>query len=163
MKHHQSNSALPPEMIEELAMAVAPAELAMEQRARLRSRVLDGADNATPEGTRTLRARDSVWVGIAPFIEARILRIDQAEGMHTSIMRMKPGGVVPPHRHSKPEEFIVLEGECRVGTHRLAAGDVHLSEAGSWHEAVTTQAGVVVLLRGEYPFPEPTGSHQESA
>lgn len=163
MKHHQSDSALPSEVIEELAMAFSPAELAMEQRARLRSRVLDQADDATPEGTRTLRACDSVWVQIAPLIEARILRIDTAEGTHTSIMRMRPGGVVPAHRHARPEEFIVLEGECRVGTHRLAAGDVHLSEAGSWHEAVTTQAGVVVLLRGEYPFPKPTDSHQESA
>jgi quercetin dioxygenase-like cupin family protein len=163
MKHHQSDSTLHPEAIEELAMAIAPVELAMEQRARLRSRVLNRAHDAAPEGTRTLRARDSVWVEIAPFIEARILRIDQAEGTHTSIMRMRPGGIVPPHRHSKPEEFIVLEGECRIGTHRLAAGDVHLSEAGSWHEAVTTQAGVVVLLRGEYPFPKPTDSHQESA
>jgi quercetin dioxygenase-like cupin family protein len=156
MKHRQSDSAVPPDVIKELAMAIAPAELTMEQRARLRGRVLARADDTAPEGTRTLRARDSVWVEIAPFIEARILRIDEAEGTYTSIMRMRAGGVVPAHRHSKPEEFIVLEGECCIGTHRLTAGDVHLSEAGSWHEAVTTQEGVVVLLRGEYPFAEAT-------
>ena len=40
----------------------------------------------------------------------------------------------------------MLEGECHIGTHRLAAGDVHLAQAGSWHEAVTTRTGVIVLL-----------------
>jgi quercetin dioxygenase-like cupin family protein len=75
--------------------------------------------------------------------------------MHTSLMRMRPGGVIPAHRHEREEEFIILEGECYIGTHRLVAGDVHIAAAGSWHEPVTTESGVVVLLRGEYPHPNP--------
>jgi quercetin dioxygenase-like cupin family protein len=162
VKDHPNDSALTPDVIQALDAAIAPAELPVEQRVRLRERVLARIDNASPEGTRTLRARDSVWVEIAPLIEARILRVDQVEGTHTSIMRMRPGGVVPPHRHCKPEEFIVLEGECHIGTHRLCAGDVHLSEEGSWHEAVTTREGVLVLVRGEYPLPAASHSSQES-
>lgn len=148
---------LPPEVVEELAVAMAPAELPMQQRSRMRERILERIDDAAPEGTRTLRDHESAWIEIAPFIEARILRIDAAEGTHTSIMRMRPGGVVPAHQHSKAEEFIVLAGECHIGTHRLAAGDVQLSEPGSWHGPVTTREGVLVLLRGEYPFPHASG------
>ena len=62
-------------------------------------------------------------------------------------MRMRPGGVIPAHRHEREEEFIILEGECYIGTHRLVAGDVHIAAAGSWHEPVTTESGVVVLLQ----------------
>jgi quercetin dioxygenase-like cupin family protein len=63
--------------------------------------------------------------------------------------------VIPAHRHEREEQFIILEGECYIGTHRLVAGDVHIAAAGSWHEPVTTESGVVVLLRGEYPHPNP--------
>lgn len=138
-----------------LASAMRPAELSAEQRNRMRRRVLDRAREHTPEGTRTLRAGEGEWIEVAPFVEVRELRRDEASGTHTSLMRMRPGGVVPAHRHEREEEFIILEGECQIGTHRLAAGDVHIAAAGSWHEPVTTRTGVLVLLRGEYPLPSP--------
>ena len=138
-----------------LAAGLRAAELGPEQREGLRRRVLQQARAQAPEGTRTLRADDATWVHIAPFVEVRELRRDEASGTHTSLMRMHPGGVIPAHRHAREEEFIVLEGECHIGTHRLVAGDVHIAAAGSWHEPVTTRSGVLVLLRGEYPHPIP--------
>lgn len=140
---------------ESLAAGVRPAELGVEQRARLRRRILEEAREQPPEGTRTLRVDEGAWIQIAPFVEVRELRRDEALGTHTSLMRMHPGGVVPGHRHTREEEFIVLEGECHIGTHKLVAGDVHIAAAGSWHEPVTTRSGVLVLLRGEYPHPTP--------
>jgi quercetin dioxygenase-like cupin family protein len=68
-------------------------------------------------------------------------------------MRVAPGGVIPRHQHTQEEEFVVLEGECHIGAHRLCAGDAHIASAGSWHEDITTQQGVLVLLRGEFPPP----------
>jgi quercetin dioxygenase-like cupin family protein len=146
---------LPQDLQDSLADAVRPAELGAEQRGRLRRRIVELAREQTPEGTRTLRGSEEAWVQVAPFVEVRELRRDEAAGTHTSLMRMRPGGVVPAHRHEREEEFIVLEGECYIGTHRLVAGDVHIAAAGSWHEPVTTESGVVVLLRGEYPHPSP--------
>ena len=146
---------LPQDLQDSLAAAVRPAELGAEQRGRLRRRIVELAREQTPEGTRTLRGSEEAWVQVAPFVEVRELRRDEAAGTHTSLMRMRPGGVVPAHRHEREEEFIVLEGECYIGTHRLVAGDVHIAAAGSWHEPVTTESGVVVLLRGEYPHPSP--------
>jgi quercetin dioxygenase-like cupin family protein len=138
-----------------LTDGVRPAELGVEQRERLRRRILEQAREQAPEGTRTLRADEGIWIQIAPFVEVCELRRDEASGTHTSLMRMQPGGVIPAHRHAREEEFIVLEGECQIGTHKLVAGDVHIAAAGSWHEPVTTRNGVLVLLRGEFPHPTP--------
>jgi quercetin dioxygenase-like cupin family protein len=138
-----------------LAAAVRPAELGTEQRGRMRRRIVELARERAPEGTHTVRAGETAWVEIAPFVEVRELHRDELAGMHTSLMRMRPGGVIPAHRHEREEEFIILEGECYIGTHRLVAGDVHIAAVGSWHEQVTTEGGVVVLLRGEYPHPNP--------
>jgi len=138
-----------------LAAAVQPAEPGAELRDRMRRRTLELAREQAPEGTRTLHAADAIWIEVAPFVEVRELRRDEVAGTHMSLVRMRPGGMVPAHRHECEEEFIVLEGECHIGTHKLVAGDVHIAPAGTWHEPVTTQTGVLVLLRGEYPHPSP--------
>jgi quercetin dioxygenase-like cupin family protein len=137
------------------ASAVRPAELSAEQRGRLRRRVLERARNQPSEGTRTLRATEGEWVELRPFVEVRELYRDEASGMHTSLVRIRPGGVIPAHRHEREEECIVLEGEFQIGAHKLSAGDVHIAAAGSWHEQVSSRNGALVLLRGEYPLPSP--------
>ncbi|HEY4367660.1 MAG TPA: cupin domain-containing protein [Steroidobacteraceae bacterium] len=148
-----SSEILPWALIESFAMALNPIELIDQRREALRRQALRRARDATIDGTATLRAENTPWVDCAPFIQMKVLRRDQAAGYQTVLIRMQPGGVLPAHRHKKEEEFIVLQGECHIGTHRLAAGDAHLAAVGSWHAPVTTQTGVVVLLRGEYPAP----------
>ena len=155
MNRSPDDEDLMQDLQDSLAAAVQPAELGTELRERMRRRTLDLAREQPAEGTRTLRAAQAVWVEIAPFVEVRELRRDEVAGTHTSLMRMRPGGFVPGHRHQREEEFIVLEGECHIGTHKLVAGDVHIAPAGTVHEPVTTQTGVLVLLRGEYPHPTP--------
>lgn len=147
----EDDSGLPDSLHDELMQALAPAELASARRRRMRDKIVAAARDAAPEGTTTRRA--SAWVQIAPFIEVRELRRDPARRTHLSLMRMQPGGYVPAHRHTQEEEFVVLEGECHIGAHRLCAGDVHVAAAGSSHGAVTTRVGVLVLIRGEHPYP----------
>jgi quercetin dioxygenase-like cupin family protein len=152
-----NESALESTTIESIALEIKPAELSTEQRDRMRKRTLEMAHEITneqaPEGTRTERVSDATWVQIAPCVEIRELWRDERAGIHVSLLRMQPGGVIPAHRHKKEEDFVVLEGECRIGTHLLRAGDVHKANAQSFHGDVTTQKGVTVLLRGEYPYP----------
>jgi quercetin dioxygenase-like cupin family protein len=143
-------SALPEEISLEISAAITPAELTDEQRSSLRARVLQGAGDEAPQGTRTFRAAHTQWTTCAPYIQMKVLRQDALTGYQIVLLHMQPGGVMPAHRHTQDEEFIVLEGECQIGSHRLHAGDVHLAEAGSWHPRITTQTGVMVLLRGEY-------------
>jgi quercetin dioxygenase-like cupin family protein len=138
-----------------LVSAVRPTELSADHRERLRRRILERARDQTSEGTRTLRAAEGEWIEIRPFVEVRELCRDDASGMHTSLVRIRPGGVIPAHRHERAEECIVLEGEFQIGAHKLCAGDVHIAAAGSWHERVSSRHGALVLLRGEYPLPSP--------
>ena len=155
MSHSPDDEDLMQGLQDPLAAAVQPAELGTELRDRMRRHTLELAREQAPEGTRTLHAADAVWIEVAPFVEVRELRRDEVADTHMSLVRMRPGGMVPAHRHECEEEFIVLEGECHIGTHRLVAGDVHIAPAGTVHEAVTTKTGVLVLLRGEYPHPTP--------
>lgn len=148
-------------LVQALGEALNPAELDPAQRDRLRSNIVRRSRLTVPEGSATVRAADNAWITIAPKIELRELRRDPHGHNHTSLLRMQPGGVMPPHRHEQEEEFIVLEGECHIGSHSLGPGDAHIAAAGSWHDAVTTASGVLVLLRGEYPYPReslPRGS-----
>lgn len=140
---------LPAEIAREISSAIAPAELTGEQRDALRARMLQRARDEAPEGTTTLRATDTQWIECAPHIRMKILRQDFASGYQMVLLDVRPGGVMPAHRHARDEEFIVLKGECHIGSHRLCAGDVHLAQAGSWHSEITTKTGVLVLLRGE--------------
>jgi quercetin dioxygenase-like cupin family protein len=135
----------------ELAASVRPADLPAPRLAALRERVIEKARETAPEGTRTLRANEGDWLALDSHVSIRVLTRDAAAGMQTVLMRVAEGGRIPGHRHSQEEEFIVLEGECHIGGHRLGTGDVHIASAGSWHDDITTRTGVLVMIRGEIP------------
>jgi len=144
---------LPDQMATALADALRPAELANEQRERMRGRMLEYVGASGPAGTVTQRRDEAQWVKAGRYIEIRELERDAHAGTHVSLVRMHPGATVPAHRHSKDELFFILEGECHIGSHLLRAGDMHFAETGSEHDVITTQTGVLVLVHGEYPYP----------
>ena len=141
------------DLMRDLALALRPLHVSDELRQRLRERVRTIPAATLPPGLSTLRATDGEWVPLNPLVHIRVLRVDAAAGNQTVLLRAAGGAVLPRHRHSRDEEFIVLEGECRIGDLRLEAGDAHFSAAGTWHDDVTTDTGVLVLVRGEYPAP----------
>ena len=144
---------LPDSLLEALGDAIQPAQLSQSRRDRMRDQILKRLPRSTPEHSDTRRAAENPWISIAPGLEVRELRRDMQARNHTSLLRMQAGAIVPPHRHEQEEEFIVLDGECYIGSHFLGTGDAHIAAAGSWHDAVTTKTGVLVLLRGEFPYP----------
>ena len=135
-----------------LATALQATEIPEAQRLRMRLRIRELVASQPPAGTMTLRAAEDEWQTLSPLVRVKVLRVDPVAGNQTVLIRAAPGGMMPRHRHGQDEEFIVLEGECRIGELRLAAGDAHFAAAGTWHEAITTETGVLVLLRGEYPL-----------
>jgi anti-sigma factor ChrR (cupin superfamily) len=137
------------QIFEELAGALRLQSLEPAQREALRARSLDAARAATPAGTATLRATEAAWLVLGPKVEMKILRRDPATRMQSVLLRVAAGGMIPAHRHTLEEEFIILEGECQVGTDRLIVGDVHIAAPGSWHDDITTQTGALVFVRGE--------------
>jgi quercetin dioxygenase-like cupin family protein len=137
----------------EIAAALRPAHLTDAQHARLRARIRAIPSDALPEGMSTVRNSDGEWLPLNPLVQIKVLRVDAHAGHQTLLIRAAAGAVLPRHRHSRDEEFIVLEGQCRIGDLLLEAGDAHFTAAGSWHDDVTTDTGVLVLVRGEYPAP----------
>jgi anti-sigma factor ChrR (cupin superfamily) len=140
-------------LLEALALEVRAAELSSAQRERMRERIMMRIQDEAPAGTSTLRVARAKWVEVCFGVQMQLLQRDAQAGRQTILLKMQPGGEIPRHRHTQDEEFLVLEGECSIGTHHLRAGDFHAASAGSWHERTTTTTGVLVMLRGEYPVP----------
>jgi quercetin dioxygenase-like cupin family protein len=136
-----------------LAMGLRPLAPDEPRRQRLLARIQQAVSAAAADGMTTLRHSEGRWQFLNPLVEFKVLRVDAAAGNQTVLLRAHRGAVLPRHRHSREEEFIVLEGECRIGDLRLEAGDAHFSPAGSWHDDITTDTGVLVLVRGEHPAP----------
>ena len=153
---------LPFKILEMLAGGIRPSELSVTQRDRLRDSALAQARDTAPEGTATVRSSAAQWKSIGPLVEMLELRRDPRNGTHVSLMRMRPGGRVEPHTHNQEEDFIVLDGECRIGAHVLRAGDVHTAGPGSMHDTTVSEEGVLVLIRGEFPYPEPRAESAKS-
>jgi quercetin dioxygenase-like cupin family protein len=141
------------QVFEHVALALQPSELSEQQRSDLRQRALHRAREQSAAGTVTIRSHDVGWIALSATVQIKLLRCDKLAGNQTVLMRVAAGGMIPRHQHAQEEEFIVLEGECHIGTHRLTAGDAHVAAAGSWHEDITTQSGTLVLVRGEFPAP----------
>lgn len=136
-----------------LATGLKPATISDTQRSRMRERVRAIPAAQLPAGMATLRGAAGDWLSLNPLVQIKVLRVDAEAGNQTVLIRAAAGAMLPRHRHSRDEEFIVLEGECRIGELRLEAGDAHFTAAGSWHDDITTDSGVLVLVRGEYPSP----------
>ena len=136
-----------------LAGGLKPVQLTDEQRDRMRARLQTRAMDSPPDGMTTLRGSEGEWLALNPLVQIKVLRVDAEAGNQTLLLRAARGAVLPRHRHSRDEEFIVLEGSCHIGELRLEAGDAHFATAGSWHDDITTETGVLVLVRGEYPAP----------
>ena len=138
------------QVFEELAGALRLQSPNAARRAALRARVLAEAQFAqAPSGTSTVRAELASWISLGPKVEMKILRRDVATNMQSVLLRVAAGGMIPGHRHTLEEEFIILEGECSIGKHLLGVGDAHVAAPGSWHEDITTQTGALVFVRGE--------------
>lgn len=94
----------------------------------------------------SLRSDEGEWMTIGPGLTAKTLFVDQSRDLVTSLVKMAPGGSLPPHRHKGNEQFFVLEGDCNVHGTRLGPGDFHRAAAGSVHESTFTVEGTTFLL-----------------
>jgi anti-sigma factor ChrR (cupin superfamily) len=108
---------------------------------------------AAPSGTTTHVASEEGWIATSRLARVKILAVDPESGTQELLVRLLPGVFVAAHSHRTQETMVILEGECHVGEHLLALGDVHVAPAGSHHPPITTRTGALIFLRGEYPSP----------
>src|SRR5690242_12799330 len=82
-----------------LAEAIPPAELAAEQRASMRARVMERTVDNPPAGTETVRGEALEWRQAWPGVWVKVLRVDVAADVQITLMRFDPGGRIPGHEH----------------------------------------------------------------
>lgn len=139
-------------LFKRLALAVDARPLAPSEHRRLRERVLRRSREVrAPCGTRTLRVSESDWHPLCAGVDFRLLHTDTARGTTTAFVRMRPGSTFEAHDHSCTEECLVLEGEIRIGSHRLVAGDMHVANGGTRHDVTRSDAGALLWVRAALP------------
>lgn len=137
--------------LEAIATAVRPVELSDAQRASMRKKIADRISPGQPADTETVRGEAVDWMSAWPNVWVKMLRQDAASNLQMVLFRIKPGGVVPAHVHTKEEECLVLDGEIYIGSHRVGEGDLHIAKPGAAHGDITTRTGATVLVRSEIP------------
>jgi len=95
----------------------------------------------------TVPEAGAVWVDFAPGIRRRLL---WSSGPQAAMLyHALPGATVPRHGHGHDEECLMLEGELFLDEVLLRPGEYQLAPAGSVHEAVSTDTGVLLYAHGD--------------
>jgi quercetin dioxygenase-like cupin family protein len=80
-----------------------------------------------------------------PGVSVKVLRNDRESGASAALVRLDPGASFPAHEHPAGEEVYVLEGDVRIGRHRLTAGDYLYTPPDGTH-AAASDGGCVFLV-----------------
>lgn len=80
---------------------------------------------------------------------AKVLRINRVAGNQTALVRFAPASWLEQHTHTQEEECLVLEGEIKIGSHVLRAGDMHVAQPGTRHAPVHSVRGALLLVRSD--------------
>lgn len=130
----------------EVAAQVADSLPQAKPHPRLRQELLNRIGR---EGSRAtiFRAHDGEWQ-TSPFagVSLKQLYVDPTTGYVTSLVRMTPGAVYPPHHHAGLEHCYVLEGDLVFHDHTLHSGDYEVAISASDHSSVTTKSGCLLLI-----------------
>ncbi len=81
-----------------------------------------------------------------PGIKVRVLSIDRTARRMSLLMKLEAGSEYPAHHHDGYEECLILEGEIRVGSTRLCAGDYQRCETNTDHVEQYSPTGALLWL-----------------
>ena len=128
-----------------MALALPPVAPSPRVRERLMAQIMP--EEEIPAGFAVLRAGKGEWQP-SPFkgVETKLLHYDKKTSLVTNLVRMKPGTVYPTHRHADVEQCFVIEGDIRMDSIVLRAGDYGKAFPTTTHEHITTEAGCVLLI-----------------
>jgi hypothetical protein len=129
--------------------------------ARVRQRLMQRiAQDSTPLHL-TVPADDAQWRPFLPGIDRKMLHRHASTpggppgGLMSYLLRLAPGAVLPAHHHPVDEECVVLSGVLKIGNAlEVPAGGFHMGRQNVAHEAITTELGAVIYLRGAAPAAE---------
>lgn len=130
----------------ELGGSLSPARLDAGQHARMRSEIMLHSGQGETE---VVRAGAGEWLDFLPGIRIKTLRLDRRHGTQTSLWQCDAGSRIPPHKHTKDEECLILEGSIRYRGETYTAGDYLYARSGVKQDAFHTETGALLLIRSE--------------
>ncbi len=93
-----------------------------------------------------VRAAEGTWLpGPAEGVTMKPLFNDPQRGTATYLVRADPGSRLPRHRHVTADQTYLLEGDGRMGTLVIEAGDFYRAESGTVHEVSWTNGGCLCI------------------
>lgn len=127
---------------EEQSAAIAPPDRLWQSiEARL-----DRGEAGRPALT-IVRADERRWQALGPGVDWLPLYSEPSQGWHCFLLRLAPGGRLPPHLHGRAEECLMLEGDMRIGAEHFGPGDYVVAPAGSRHPRIVSEGGAIAYLR----------------
>lgn len=114
-------------------------------RARMASRPLLQEEVS---GIYVLRSGQGKWRNTPfPGVTSKLLYLDKQSGLATTLLKLEPGALYPPHHHTAEEQCYVLNGDVRLGDSlHLHEGDFTTATPGTTHGNISSDRGCVLLL-----------------
>jgi quercetin dioxygenase-like cupin family protein len=103
---------------------------------------------STPSAPWTQHAASAEWSDFGPGIRRRVMW--QQGGLAAMLYRTLPGAAVPRHGHRHDEECLMIEGDLFVDDIMLRPLDYQVAPAGTEHQGLYTDTGVVVFVHGDF-------------
>ena len=101
-----------------------------------------------PELPSPLRAEEGEWEAMAPRIYKKLLHRDDKANRQSYLLRMIPGGRIPPQTTDAVEEVFVIEGLMELGGRRLGPGDFQAFPAERPPIEILAAGDSLLLVRG---------------
>jgi quercetin dioxygenase-like cupin family protein len=167
-KHKQlakDDSALDDDVIEKLAEAHEPIEIAPDMVTRMRGNIMtrikkesnkkinSNFQEVKSSSFSTIHTDDGEWIEAMPGGKFKVLHDDGNgfKGLMSYLIRLDAGFELDGHNHPFDEECLMLEGDLTMGDITLNKGDFHYAPAGVPHGRLSTQNGCLAFIRGALP------------
>lgn len=135
-----------------MAFAAEPVVPSSSVKEKLFAQINNDIENKTKENLTALSQSVSVrkdegeWIKFEKGIQIKFLFKDPINKTVTTLMRLRPGSVIPKHKHIGIEQCYVIEGDMVLGNNTYNAGDFFCAMPDTIHEPITTTNGGMILL-----------------
>lgn len=138
--------------VEALAFAVEPAVPSSNVKENLFTQINQDIENKTKANLTELsqsvsvRADEGEWIKFEKGIQIKSLFKDPINQTVTTLMRLRPGSIIPRHKHIGIEQCYIIEGDMVLGDKSYNAGDYFCAMPDTIHEPITSVNGGMILL-----------------
>ena len=156
LRSHDTGATLAFRSFAGAAAEYASAQVRTRPPAALKHRLMQRIQGTDQEGRPkprprlgAIRSGEGVWRDSGfPGVSYKVVFYDRAAELVTTLVKMEPGASYPAHRHNKPEQCLVVEGDLWHDDHEYGPGDFTWAEADSIDPQISTKNGNILLIIG---------------